>query len=71
MYIDYSIPVCSGLRQVVKDEIAILEKSYEENDEPTYLMHEDAVDTYLKTALEDRDITEQEFDAMFRRFGWR
>lgn len=71
MYVDFSIPVCEGLRDVVKEEIAILDEAYRNDDVPTYCMHEDAVDTYLKTALEDRDISEAEFDAMYRRFGWR
>lgn len=71
MYVDFSIPVCEGLRDVVKEEIAILDKAFREDDVGTYLLHEDAVETYLKTALEDRDISEPECVQMFRRFGWR
>ncbi len=71
MYVDFSIPVCEGLRDVVKEEIAILDKAFRKDDVGTYLLHEDAVETYLKTALEDRDISEPECVQMFRRFGWR
>ncbi len=71
MYVDYTIPICDGLRDVVLEEIAILDQSYKDNDMFTYLLHEDAVETYLKTALEDKDITEGDLDQMFRRFGWR
>ncbi len=71
MYVDFSIPVCEGLRDVVKEEIAILDKTFREDDVGTYLLHEDAVETYLKTALEDRDISEFECVQMFRKFGWR
>lgn len=71
MYVDFSIPVCEGLRDVVKEEIAILDKAFREDDAGIYLLHEDAVETYLKTALEDRDISEFECVQMFRRFGWR
>jgi len=71
MYVDYDIPICDGLRNVVLEEIAILDRAYREDDMLTYLLHEDAVETYLKTALEDKDITEGDLDQMFRRFGWR
>ena len=71
MYVDYNIPICDGLRNVVLEEIAILDQAYREDDMLTYLLHEDAVETYLKTALEDKDITEGDLDQMFRRFGWR
>lgn len=71
MYVDFSIPVCDGLRDIVKEEIAILDKAYREDDAGTYLLHGDAVETYLKTALEDRDTSGFECVHMFKRFGWR
>ena len=71
MYVDYSIPIVSGLPKVVLEEIAILDEAYKNDDWATYLMHEDAVETYLKTCLEDGKITDGELDQMFKRFGWR
>lgn len=71
MYVDYSIEVPESLPKVVKEEIAILDRAYAEDDVGVYMMHEDAVETYLKGCLEVRTISEKDFDRMFRRFGWR
>lgn len=71
MYVDYDIPICEGLSKVVLEEIEILDKAYKEDDIGTYLLHEDAVESYIKQALEDGSITSGDLDAMFRRFGWR
>lgn len=71
MYVDYDIPICEGLSKVVLEEIEILDKAYKEDDIGTYLLHEDAVESYIKQALEDGSITSRDLDTMFRRFGWR
>lgn len=71
MYVDYNIPVCDSLPNIVKEEIAILDKAYKEDDIGTYMLHEDSVDTYLKSCVETRFISESEYFQMCRRFGWR
>lgn len=71
MYVDYNIPVCDSLPNIVKEEIAILDKAYKEDDIGTYMLHEDSVDTYLKSCVETRFISEAEYFQMCRRFGWR
>ncbi len=48
-----------------------MDKAYREDDIGTYMMHEDSVDTYLKSCAETRFISEAEYFQMYRRFGWR
>ena len=71
MYVDYDIPICEGLPKAALEEIEILDKAYKEDDVGTYMLHEDAVESYIKQAVEDGRITEKDLDTMFKRFGWR
>lgn len=78
MYIDFSIPVLDKLPKVVKEEIAFIEEMYNryEKDETDvealtlYMIRQDSVESYLKDCLMQRIINDEEFDLMFKRFGW-
>ena len=71
MYVDYSIPVCDGLPDMVKEETAILYKAYKEDDIVTCMLHEDSVDTYLEPCIEARFISEAQCYQICRRLSWR
>lgn len=74
MYIDFNIEVpkqIQELRPYVTEEIQLLERAYLEEDDITYLLHEDSVMGYIKQCADDRVINEHELDLLFKRFGWR
>ncbi len=78
MYIDFSIPVLDKLPRVVKDEIALVDKMYnryekDETDMEAFtvcMLRLDSIEVYLKDCLMQRIINDEEFDLMFKRFGW-